>query len=250
MTSPNVLFSSDFGPMIINHYDLAVSRSVRETGFWGRHEIDVIKSLLQWRLQTKQSVTFYDVGAHIGTHSLALKKLFGDKVKIRAFEAQRMFFYMLCGTFALNDSSQVFIHHAAVSAVSGETISVPVPNYRSASNFGMLEILPAPRSEMPALWRPESHEDLQTVTIDQFAESVDFIKLDIEGMEDRALEGAASTIATSRPFIFLETHKTDLNKVHFLLSRDAYVGFWTTPQDLVAIPSEFQIGLASGNRAF
>lgn len=49
-------------------------------------------------------------------------------------------------------------------------------------------------------------------TIDRAAEQLfvpDFIKMDIEGAEDAALEGAAKTLATRRPHLIIEVHGTD-----------------------------------------
>ena len=52
-------------------------------------------------------------------------------------------------------------------------------------------------------------EAAPTITIDSFAVKVDLIKLDVEGMELRALEGGRQTIARDKPVLFLETVKSD-----------------------------------------
>ncbi|MEC7572682.1 MAG: FkbM family methyltransferase [Pseudomonadota bacterium] len=52
-------------------------------------------------------------------------------------------------------------------------------------------------------------ERAPTITIDSFAVKVDLIKLDVEGMELRALEGGRHTIARDKPIIFLEFIKSD-----------------------------------------
>ena len=50
------------------------------------------------------------------------------------------------------------------------------------------------------------------ITIDRAAQDLfipDFIKMDIEGAEDQALEGASKTLAEHRPNLIIEVHGTD-----------------------------------------
>ncbi len=66
------------------------------------------------------------------------------------------------------------------------------------------------------------YEFVNVATIDSLAESVDFIKMDIEGMEDKAIEGAVNTIDKYRPICYIEIVKTNANFVleffyHFYL---------------------------------
>lgn len=54
--------------------------------------------------------------------------------------------------------------------------------------------------------------ELQAITLDQFAAdhpAPDFIKIDIEGEEGRALEGARGLLQTARPVICCEIHDLD-----------------------------------------
>ena len=71
MHNPNILVSSDYGPMIVNRYDQFIGASISQFGYWSNDDIGLIKSLIEFRLKNTEKVLFYDVGANIGTHSLA-----------------------------------------------------------------------------------------------------------------------------------------------------------------------------------
>ena len=51
-------------------------------------------------------------------------------------------------------------------------------------------------------------EEVETIKLDSFDEEVDFIKIDIEGMENVAVNGARNLIIKFRPFLFIELLKT------------------------------------------
>ena len=111
MSNPNALINSDYGPIIININDSVIGKHISQLGYWAKDDIDLIKQLIDFLLTKKEFVTYYDVGSNIGTHALSIGKTYGHKVKIRAFEAQRQIFNMLCGTVALNGLSNIFCHN-------------------------------------------------------------------------------------------------------------------------------------------
>ena len=85
---PTKIVNSTYGPMIINANDQYIGRSIEQYGFWGQEEIDLIKSIVDVLLLEKSHIKFYDIGANIGTHTVAMAKLFGDKISIRSFDHQ------------------------------------------------------------------------------------------------------------------------------------------------------------------
>lgn len=223
--------------MIVNPLDRHIGRGILQHGYWGEHDIELIRQLLALRLQDRPQVTFYDVGANVGTHTLALAKLLGDRVRIRAFEAQTAVFNMLCGTLALNGLHRVKAHHQAVSDKDGERIAFALPDYRVENNIGGLELVPPPHSDNDGMQRSGEIETVGTVTIDAFAEAVDFIKLDIEGMEHLALDGAEVVLSTHRPMLLIEILKTDHQRLYASLRRHRYRIYHKYP-DVVGIPEE------------
>lgn len=248
MATPNALIHSDHGPMIINIHDSVIGKYISQTGYWANDDIELIKHLIDFLLTQQESVIFYDVGANIGTHALALSKIFGKQIKIRAFEAQRQIFNMLCGTMALNGVTNVFAHQLAVSNQAGQSIQVALPNYDEPNNFGGLELMTPLRSDNQDMHKSEL-EDVMTTTLDSFQERIDFIKMDIEGMEDKALMGAQWVFNNFQPICFVEILKTDVEFITHFFQQLGYVGFRKNA-DLIAIPLKYQIQLNGLERLF
>jgi FkbM family methyltransferase len=228
--------------MIINANDQYIGRSIEVYKAWAQDDIDLIKSLIELIATKKEKVVFYDVGANIGTHTVALAKTFGDRISVRSFEAQRQVYYVLCGNIAINGLDNVHAHHAAVSDRSDDTMLIDLPDYTLPNNFGGLELVPAERTDNQYMTKKQS-ELVTTVTIDQFSESVDFLKMDIEGMEHVALQGAKKTIQAHRPICFVEMWKTDIEAVKQFFKQLNYVAYAYKPDDWVFFPAEGTLGL-------
>jgi len=239
---PNKIVNSQYGPMIINANDQYIGRSIEVYKAWAQDDIDLIKSLIELIATKKEKVVFYDVGANIGTHTVALAKTFGDRIAVRSFEAQRQVYYVLCGNIAINGLDNVQAHHAALSDQSDNTMLIDLPDYTLPNNFGGLELVPAERTDNQYMTKTRT-EPVTTVTIDQFGESVDFLKMDIEGMEHVALQGAKKTIQAHRPICFVEMWKTDTEAVKQFFKKLNYVAYAYKPDDWLFFPAEGTLGL-------
>ena len=249
MSNPNALINSEYGPIIINIHDSVIGKHISTTGYWAQDDIELMKNLLNFLLSKKSHLTVYDVGANIGTHSLAFAKTYADKITVHAFEAQRQIFNMLCGTIALNGLRNVVCHHFAVSDGSQTRIEIPIPAYDRANNFGALELMQPQRSDMQDM-AIDFYESIETITLDSLNHDVDFIKIDIEGMEDKAFRGALGLLQRSRPICFIEIHKTDHRFIFELFKSLDYIGFLKRNLDLIAIPKEHMIQVNDLDRVF
>jgi len=228
--------------MIINANDQYIGRSIEVHGAWAQDDIDLIENLIGLLLQNKPQVTFYDVGANIGTHTVAMAKKFANQISVRSFEAQRQVYYVLCGNIAINGLDNVHAHNFAVSNQSNDSIKVDLPDYTLPNNFGGLELIKAERTDNQYMTKTRT-ETVNTVTIDQFAEPVDFLKLDIEGMEHLALLGAKKTIDKHRPICFVEMWKTDIEAVKRFFKQANYRAYAYKPDDWIFFPNEGTLGL-------
>ncbi len=94
-----------------------------------------------------------------------------------------------------------------------------------------------------------SFEEIATTALDDFDEVVDFIKMDIEGMEDKAFAGAKLILEKYRPICFIEILKTDVNFLMRLFQDMGYLSFQKNA-DLIVIPKEYQIQINGLNRIF
>lgn len=240
----NVLTQTDFGPMIINVNDDTIGACITKYGYWGTHDIQLIHSLLDGMYGTDQPMCLLDIGTNIGTHTLAFAKLPYKQLVVHGFEAQREIFHMLAGTMALNNLSNVHLHHNAVSNVSGQEIAIPAVDYSSHSNFGSYELERAKYSDTANMYIDGAFDMVRTVRIDDFnLSNVRLLKIDVEGMEDKVVEGARETIETQRPLLFIETFKTDFEIIKDYLLTLNYRLYMSPARDAICIPAEYGVGV-------
>ena len=235
---PNKIVNADYGPMIINANDRYIGRSIEQFGSAFAGDIEFISQICDFLLTSKPQITIYDVGSNIGTHTISLAHRFEDRVRIRAFEAQRQIYYILCGNVAINGLDNIYCEYAAVSNKIG-TMVIQVPDYNEINNFGGVELQPPVHSDNQDMHKPNS-ELVKTVTIDSFNETVDFIKMDVEGMEHLALSGAIKTLA-SRPVCFVEMKKTDQAAVKKIFKKAKYRAYFYSDEDYLFVPDESEL---------
>ena len=149
---------------------------------------------------------------------------------------------------ALNGLDNVRCYRAAVSDRAGETVTYDLPDYRQANNFGGLELVPPVKSDNADLVKA-GREAAPTLTIDSFAMTVDLIKLDVEGMELRALQGGRQTIARDKPIHFFGIHKSRWAAIAGFLGQQGYHGY-VCAGELLAIPPERRITIEGLKQVF
>jgi len=85
-----------------------------------------------------------------------------------------------------------------------------------------------PRADTESIGQPIDYSAGKTVTIQRISidamapTRVDFIKLDVQGMELEALEGAQQTIARCHPIFLLESRKTGREHLRAFLDGHGY----------------------------
>jgi FkbM family methyltransferase len=178
------------GLMLYNRNDIYIGASLRKYGEFSRDEAEL------FRIIVSPGMTVLDIGANIGVHTVDLAYLVGSAGVVHAFEPQRLIFQTLCANMALNCRTNVFTHHAAVGAAKG-TLLVPSLDPDGSHNYGGLSLRGAQQGEA-----------VPVVTVDGLGLGVcHLIKLDVEGMETEALQGAAGTIARFRPILYVENDR-------------------------------------------
>jgi FkbM family methyltransferase len=237
MTIPNIIVNSIHGPMIVNENDQYIGQSIRQLGAWAQDDIDLIASFCDIILANKPKMVLYDVGANIGSHTVALAKKYGNRITIRSFEAQRQVYYTLCGNIAINGLDNVICEYAAVSDVANTVISIQLPDYNTVNNFGGVELMPAQYSDNQTMIKPNL-EFIKTTTLDSYNDNVDFIKIDVEGMEHLALEGARQILTKHRPVCFVEIFKTDQSRVKQIFKELNYIAYAYKQDDWIFCPAE------------
>ena len=206
--------NTTFGKIVININDQFIGKSFLNQKYWGLKDIEIISKIIEYKCKKKNKIVFYDVGANIGTHSIALSNIFKNKIVIRAFEAQSNIYEMFNQSIRINNLNNIELYHNAVSDKNNEIIKIDLPDYSKHNNFGGLELFkPFQNSDNVQMQKSGIFEDVKTIKLDIFNEEVDFIKIDVEGMENLVLKGSKNLIVNHRPFIFMELFKSKLEDV-------------------------------------
>jgi len=139
-----------------------------------------------------------DAGANIGSYSWPFKRAVGPTGRVIAFEPNPAAFECL-----RHNCPDVECHQCALSDKSG-VLHLALNN----ENVGATHVAPA-------------GVEIAAMTLDEIAAKSDgfdrckLLKIDVEGMEPRVLDGARGVIAAMRPIIFIECNRGALARQGF-----------------------------------
>lgn len=154
--------------------------------------------------------TFLDAGANIGNHSLYML-LFGGAARVIPFEVHPDAISLYCAAMILNGVDD---------RVSLETLGYGL--HDTNRDDAMLK----PRKGNLGWTKvdPDQEGDLALRTGDSLVgdSKVDFIKMDVEGLEVAALRGLAETIRRDRPPIFVEVDNRNREAFDALMAEWEY----------------------------
>lgn len=191
----NILKQCKYGKMLFIDKDIWVGKSLNVYGEWAEGELELLKTLI------KPGDTVLDVGANVGTHTLALSQFVGNGI-VHAFEPVRLLYYMLCGNVALNNIENVICHQKAVGKVSG-TMSIPELDINANNTFAGTILHDYPNRVEK--YHYKGTQEVPIIKIDDLnLEKCSLIKADVEGMEADVLKGALHTIERCQPYLYLE----------------------------------------------
>jgi len=147
--------------------------------------------------------TVLDVGANIGLYTIEASRAVGASGHVIAIEAAPSHARSVESSIILNGSSNVTVVNVAVGSETGLAIlSLP-----SNGNMGMFTLGNVDGNESCTVPVKRIDDIMDELGI----ASVDFIKMDIEGSELRALNGAASLLKRHHPPILIELNEIALN---------------------------------------
>lgn len=181
-----------YGTMNIIDSDKVVSRALALYGEWAQDELDLLAHIIT------PGMCVLDVGAFIGTHSLAFSRFAGGGGKVYSFEPRREIFAVLVANLLLNDCHNVTPLNIGLADIE-QIANLQSLDLKQTVNFGGIP-LDGDAGSATADTYP-----MELSTIDSLAiGTIDVIKLDVEGMERLVLNGAANAIARDRPIVFCE----------------------------------------------
>jgi len=201
------------GLFMYNMNDEYIGRSLDIYGEFSEQEASLFHQII------KPGMVVLDIGANIGAHTIGIAKIVGGTGQVVAFEPQRVIQQMLCGNLALNGLSNTLALMIALGKQQG-MIEVPRVDYGQQGNFGGV-----------ALTMKLGGESVPLLTIDSFNfPRCDFIKLDVEGMEQDVLEGAVQTLARCNPILYVENDRREKSPALIeLLFKQGYRLYWHLP---------------------
>ncbi len=145
------------------------------------------------RLLERGSVVL-DVGANFGYYALTIAATLQRECEIHAFEPHPVTNCRLVKHIQWNGMANVVhAHRLAVTDVAGSARMVDRPDNSGATRIS----------------GGDGGFEVQTVTLDEFAANqrlsrVDFVKIDVEGVEARVLRGGRRTFEHFKPIILIE----------------------------------------------
>ena len=244
----NVVIPTRHGMMIVNRNDrletdrgaFGVGHDLLVRGEYAQAELEILAQMLQ---ACPADPVVLDIGANIGVHTLFFADRVGAGGQVHAFEAQRIVFQMLMGNAALNSLENVHGYRVALGRAAGR-LKLPPVDYSKPWNFGGMGLVTESPDPQFAHGTPErAHADhgetIPMITLDSldFAR-VDFIKLDVEGMELDVLHGGRATIERDRPLMQVEWLVRDQGALPACLIDDFGYRVFQAGMNLLCIPAE------------
>lgn len=216
-TDPNIYevktFHGNESAFFRTYEDCFVGNEVKKGMIWEKNIQDVFEEYI-----TKDMVVI-DGGAHIGIHTIKLSKL-ADKVY--AFEPLRPSYDLLRENIKLNGCTNVRLDHRGLSSNRGTSTW----DWISEGNIGSSGLKDNSIGEhFNREWHPKEEEqyDVELISIDELnLNKVDFIKLDIEGYERKAIDGCKETIKRCRPILLIESWKDHNGTIDWHFTEDLY----------------------------
>jgi FkbM family methyltransferase len=184
----------------------------------GAYEEDAIRQFISI-LPSDRRGTVLDVGANVGTHSLAFARHFK---KVHAFEPNPQLWQNFQRNLSLNRLTNVQLHKLGLGDAEAE-----LPFYMtSKANYGLGTFAQAEQYDVPL----KEIGKLKVVVGDEYLKAaqigaVDAIKIDVQGFEVEVVRGLARVLETNRPFVWLEVGPDTVTKFESSRSLSGLVSY-------------------------
>lgn len=196
-----------------------ICRALYIRGVYDPNQISIVRDMIP------QNGVLIDVGANMGYFSLAVSTKL-DTGHIIAIEPSNRDFQRLTANIQLNNLQNKIL---AINCGLSDTIEISKLHVACEENSSLNTFSPV--FKYKGIEESEI-QDVNVQTLDQIVENlhlqtVDFIKLDIEGSELKAINGAKKTIQKFHPHILIGTNPQLLEK-----NGSSINDLWKTLEDL------------------
>lgn len=202
-----------------------ITESAMLAGSYENYILDELKK----QTEPLTSKCIWDIGAHIGYHTLSFAKAVGKTGKVVAFEPNPDNLAILKKNITTNQdlASSIMVRGEALSDTIGtQKMSVSKNKSSASSTGGYLQNVKPP---LPSSSYAEFENiTIQTTTIDQLIKGAgiptpDILKIDVEGAELHVLQGARKLLESVKPILIIEIHTIAMMfSVSELLKNNSY----------------------------
>jgi FkbM family methyltransferase len=220
---------SVYGNLIVNRHCAYQADVLIKTGF--PHIQFELMKILTIINRLPEHCVVVDAGANIGLVAIPIAQAVAARGgTVLAFEVQRMLFYALCGSAALNDLANLHAFNLGLGSGVGQ-IHAPQIDYSHPQDFGEIS-LAHPNPGAPG-------EVVTIMSIDSLnLNRLDFLKIDVEGMEPDILRGARDSIAKYQPWCWVEYRQVGIEPIKANFPGQNYRFFPMDPLNMLCAPAE------------
>lgn len=176
-------------------YEDIVANTIKSDQVFEKDVVDLASKYI------KPGNTVLDVGANFGQMSMLFSDMVGDAGKVYSFDADDWVYEIFKKNIeANNKTGKIIPHFGAVHNVAGETLIFPEQDFEDFGAYGSYGID----------YNATKGRAVKTITIDSLdiQEPVHFMKIDIQGGDLQALQGAVKTIEKNQmPVLFEYEYK-------------------------------------------
>ena len=240
---------SIFGNFVVNIHDL-IGNYIYKNGEWEKFIYDFYSQIL-----TKEDICV-DAGANLGFHAVQFGRL---SKRVYAFEPQPMVYNQLCANILFNDLNDIIVPHRLGLGEQNDTKqmwAIENENFGAVYNWGGRGI----EHDQAAFKSDEvrEHDQITIVPLDSInIPHCDLFKVDIQGYEWYAFQGAKQFLNNNKPVILLENNpsRSELDKkILTMLSDLGYQAFryhMDSGEDMILVHPEskkYEISLKTINQ--
>ncbi len=168
-----------------------IENQVLLTGYFEKEESRFISRTL------RPGMHALDVGANVGIHAMRMAAAVGVRGRVSCFEPNPEVRFRLERNIALNAFTNIEVHPVGISEQTGKAI-LYVNDLRDWNRSATMVRDPDAQSSIPVSVDVCQLDALFSV------EKVDFIKVDVDGLDLPVLRSAMKILATHRPVVLFE----------------------------------------------
>lgn len=227
-----VVVDSIHGKFIVNrHCDFQAEALIKT----GKTHIEAeLQNILAVVATLPPGAVALDAGANIGFVSVPIANALKDKLgRVLSFEVQTTLSNALCGTVALNDLENLHVFNQGLCSATG-FVQIKNPIYSQPSDFGTFTLVNQKCDHIN-----QGQTTIPIVRIDDLSlKRLDFLKIDVEGMEIDVLNGGRRSIDINRPLCWVEYWKSDPSKLYSFFTSRNYAMYTMNSLNVLCAPLE------------